>query len=335
MDQRFVIYGAGAIGGTIGGRLFEHGHDVVLVARGAHGEALQRDGLLLRTADGEVRLPVPTVLHPTELGPLDASRDVVVLAMKTQDTPDALEALGAVAPTATPIVCAQNGVENERLALRRFSTVIGMCVMLPATHLEPGVVEVSSTPLAGILDVGRYPSGVDAVTSAVAAALDGSGFSSQSVADVMRRKYAKLLMNLGNSLDAACGPGARSSWLFGRAREEAVACFAAAGIDSASEEEDRARRGDLLQVKPIDGKPRGGGSTWQSLARGARRTEVDHLNGEIVLLGRRHGVATPVNQVLQELGNRLAREGAAPGSVDVADVEAQAQEAIAEASHSS
>jgi 2-dehydropantoate 2-reductase len=332
MARRFIVYGAGAIGGTIGGRLFEHGHDVVLIARGEHGAALQRDGLLLRTADGEVRLPVPAVLHPSDLGPLDPARDVVVLAMKTQDTPDALDALAGVAPTAIPIVCAQNGVENERLALRRFATVIGMCVMLPATHLEPGVVEISSTPLAGILDVGRYPGGVDAVTEAVAGALDGSGFSSRAVPDVMRRKYAKLLMNLGNALDAACGPGARSSWLFGRAREEAVACFAAAGIDCASEEEDRARRGDLLQVKPIGGKPRGGGSTWQSLARGARRTEVDHLNGEVVLLGRLHGVATPVNQVLQELGNRLAREGAAPGSVAVADVEAAAEAAAAASS---
>ena len=316
--MRFVIYGAGAVGGTIGGRLFEHGHDVVLLARGAHGEALRRDGLTLRTADGEVTLRVPT-----ELGDVDPERDVVVLAMKTQDTPSALDALAAVAPPATPIVCAQNGVENERLALRRFANVHGMCVMLPAQHLEPGVVEQSSIPTAGILDVGRYPTGLDATTEAVAAALRASTFSSEAVPDVMRRKYAKLLMNLGNALDAACGPGARRSPLFARAREEALACFAAAGIDCASEEEDRARRGDLLQMRPIDGKPRGGGSTWQSLARGTGRVEADHLNGEIVLLGRLHGVPTPVNELCRQLANDLARSGAAPGSVDIADVEAR------------
>ena len=322
--MRFVIYGAGAVGGTIGGRLFEHGHEVVLVARGAHGGALQSEGLLLRTADGEVRLPVPTVLEPSALGPLDPARDVVVLGMKTQDTAAALDALAAVAPADVPIVCAQNGVENERLALRRFSTVIGMCVMLPASHLSPGVVEVSSTPVSGILDVGRYPSGVDEVAEEVAAALSASSFSSDAVRDVMRRKYAKLLMNLGNALDAACGAGARRSPLMAMARAEAVACFAAAGIDHASEAEDRARRGDLMTVKPIGGQPRGGGSTWQSLARGTGRTEVDHLNGEIVLLGRLHGVPTPVNALFQEVGNRLAREGATPGSVDVATLEAAA-----------
>ncbi len=320
MARRFIVHGAGAIGGTIGGRLFEHGHDVVLIARGDHGEALRRDGLLLRTADGDARLAVPTVLHPAEVT-IDPERDVVVLAMKTQDTPDALDDLAAVAPSSTPIVCAQNGVENERLALRRFADVHGMCVMLPATHLEPGVVEVSSTPLAGILDVGRYPTGLDDTTVAVAEALDASGFSSRAVPAIMRAKYAKLLMNLGNALEAACGGGARRSPLMAAARSEAYACFAAAGIDVASEEEDRERRGDLVTIKPIDGKPRGGGSTWQSLARGTGRTEADHLNGEVVLLGRLHGVPTPVNAVLQDVANRLARTGGAPGSVPVEDLE--------------
>ena len=322
MTRRFVVYGAGAVGGTIGGRLFEHGHDVVLIARGRHGEACRRDGLLLRDAAGEVTLAVPTVLHPSELD-IDPVRDVVVLAMKTQDTADALDALAAVASHSTPIVCAQNGVENERLALRRFARVHGMCVMLPASHLEPGVVEVSSTPIAGILDVGRYPTGADETTEALAAALDGSGFNSHAVDDVMRRKYAKLLMNLGNALDAACGAGARRSPLFARARDEAKACFAAAGIDVASEEEDRARRGDLLTVQPIGGQPRGGGSTWQSLARATGRTEVDYLNGEVVLLGRQLGIPTPVNELCQEVANELARAGASPGALDVADLEAR------------
>ena len=320
MAMRFVVYGAGAVGGTIGGRLFEHGHDVVLVARGAHGEACRRDGLTLRTADGEVTLRVPTVLHPSELT-VDPETDVVILSMKTQDTADALDALAAVAPATTPVVCAQNGVENERLALRRFARVHGMCVMLPATHLDPGVVEVSSTPVSGILDLGRYPAGSDATSEAVATALEASTFSSNAVPDVMRRKYAKLLMNLGNALDAACGPGARRSPLFAAARDEARECFAAAGIDVASDEEDRARRGDLLQVQPIAGKPRGGSSMWQSLARGTGRTEAAYLNGEVVLLGRQLGIPTPVNALLLEVAEELARSGAAPGSVDVAELQ--------------
>lgn len=322
MATRFVVYGAGAVGGTIGGRLHEHGHPVVLVARGPHGAACRDRGLRLRSADGEVTVGVPTVLAPAEL--TITSDDIVILAMKTQDTEAALAALAAVAPPSTPIVCAQNGVENERMALRRFRNVHGVCVMLPATHLEPGVVEVSSTPVAGILDVGHYPDGVDDTTAAVAGALDGSGFSSDAVADVMRRKYAKLLMNLGNALEAACGADGRRSRLVQVARDEARACLGAAGIDVATDEEDRERRGELLQVKPIDGRARGGGSTWQSLARGAGRTEVDWLNGEVVLLGRLHGVPTPVNELLQAVAGELARSGAAPGSIAIEDLEARA-----------
>lgn len=310
---RFIVYGAGAVGGTIGGRLFEHGHDVVLIARGGHGAAIARDGLRLRTPDGDHVLPIPVVDHPSALDP--GPGDVVVLAMKTQDTEAALSDLAAVAAPGLALVCAQNGVENERMALRRFPDVHAMCVMLPATHLDPGVVVAHGAPLSGILDVGRYPAGTDEVTGEVAEALDSSGFSSRADPAVMRRKYAKLLMNLGNALEAASGRATRTSDLGSRARREALACYAAAGIDAATVEEDATRRGDLVAIAAIEGVERGGGSSWQSLARGAGTVEADHLNGEIVLLGRLHGVPTPVNALLQRVANDMARTREPAGSL--------------------
>ena len=57
--MRYIIIGAGAVGGAIGGRLFESGHEVVLVARGAHLEALREGGLRLRTPEGSLTLPGP------------------------------------------------------------------------------------------------------------------------------------------------------------------------------------------------------------------------------------------------------------------------------------
>ena len=81
--------------------------------------------------------------------------------MKTQHTAGALDDLVASAPASNAVVCAQNGVENERLALRRFAAVYAMCVMLPAVHLQPGAVDAFSVPTVGILDVGRYPDGTD------------------------------------------------------------------------------------------------------------------------------------------------------------------------------
>ena len=168
--MRFVVYGAGAIGGAIGGRLAQHGHDVVLIARGAHFEALRDHGLRLVDPDSEATVSVPAVDHPSAID--WKPDDVVILAMKTQDTEAALAALPFESDLA--IVCAQNGVENERIALRRFARVYTMCVMLPSTHLEPGVVAVSSAPITGLLDLGCYPHGVDDTATEIAAVLQGS-----------------------------------------------------------------------------------------------------------------------------------------------------------------
>jgi 2-dehydropantoate 2-reductase len=311
--MRFLIYGAGAIGGTIGGRLFEAGHDVTLLARGDHLRALQDDGLTFATPAATVTLPIPAVEHPAEAAP--APGDVVILAMKSQHTAAAVGELAAAAPPGVAVVCAQNGVENERVALRSFPDVYGMTVMLPATHLEPGVVVAQSAGATGLLDIGRYPEGVDATAEAVAAALAGATFESVARPDIMRWKYRKLVMNLANAIEAVCGPGGRRSPLLGRVRDEGEAVLAAAGIPVASAEEDAERRADHLQMRPVDGRRREGGSTWQSLARGQATVESDYLNGEIVLLGRLHGVATPVNALLQRLATGAAAKGRPPGAM--------------------
>jgi 2-dehydropantoate 2-reductase len=315
--MRYIIYGAGAIGGVIGARLFQHGHDVVLIARGAHLDAIRAKGLVLASPNESVALPIPAAGRPSEIE--FRAGDAVVMAMKTQDTAAALEELAAFAGDSVPVICAQNGVENERLALRRFRHVYATAVMLPATHLEPGVVQADSATVTGILDTGCYPRGVDAFCTRWTADLEASNFSARPDPAIMRRKYTKLLMNLGNAVQAACGT-ADAREVLRRAREEAIACYRAAGIDFASDEEDRERRGNLIRIGPISGRPRGGGSSWQSLARGSTTIETDYLNGEIVLLGRLHGVPTPVNQRLQHVANRLAREGAPPGTMSVEDL---------------
>ena len=317
--MRYIVVGAGAIGGTIGGRLHQAGRDVVVIARGAHGEAIRRTGLRLRDPEGEAVLDIACVAAPHDMA--WRPDDVVVVATKTHDADAALTAVADAAPASVAVVCATNGLEAERLALRRFESVHGLCVMLPAAHLEPGEVAAYSAPVSGILDVGAYPDGHDDLDAQVAADLSTATFASEPIGDVMARKRQKLLLNLANVLDAACPPGSDTSDIYAAARAEAEACFAAAGDPVASDEEDMARRKEAgLGMRPIDGERRGGGSTWQSLARGLGSTEADYLNGEIVLLGRLHGVPTPVNEVLQSLARELAGAGAPPDSVDPDDI---------------
>ncbi|WP_043734053.1 ketopantoate reductase family protein [Streptomyces zinciresistens] len=337
--MRYVVIGAGAVGGTIGGRLAGAGQEVVLVARGAHHAALRDHGLRLRVPEGELTYRLPVVDGPDALGALRAD-DVLLLAVKTQDSLDALRAWGP-APVAgggtaaerLPLVCAQNGVESQRLALRHFRRVLGVCVWLPSTYVEPGVVSAAGSPLTGILHLGRHPHGTGETARRIAADLEKAHFEAPVVPDVARWQYAKLLANLGNALEALCGPVAdeRAAAFFGRVRAEGAAVLDAAGIAYASAEEQRAVRGDKVTLVPLDGVPRGGGSSWQSLVRGTGTIEADYLNGEIVLLGRLHGVPAPLNELLRRLADSYARERRAAGSLPLDDLLALEREAVARA----
>ncbi|GAA4985207.1 ketopantoate reductase family protein [Actinopolymorpha pittospori] len=316
--RRFVVYGAGAIGGVLGARLFAAGHDVVLIARGEHLAAIRADGLRVDSPDDSQTLRIPAVEHPSEIDWRPG--DVALLAMKSTGTEEALRALAAVADPGTPIVVVQNGVANELAALRHFANVYGVHVRFPATHLTPGVVEAQSAPVTGILDLGRYPDGVDDIAEQVAAAFRSATFLSEARPDIMRGKYTKLLGNIGNAVDALCGGrGEDISPVNKLIREEGRAVLEAVGISYLSFDDDRERRGEAIRTRPVNGKARTGSSSWQSLARATGSIEADHLNGEIVLLGRIHGVPTPANELARHLANRAAREGTPPGSLSVAE----------------
>ncbi|NUW44716.1 ketopantoate reductase family protein [Nonomuraea rhodomycinica] len=307
--MRYIVIGAGAVGGTIGARLFQAGHEVLLIARGAHYEALRTRGLRLLTPESDDTLPVPTADGPVPT----RDDDVLVLATKSQDTVAALDPW----PRHLPVLCAQNGVDNERTVMRRFERVYGMCVWLPALHLEPGTVAAYGMPHSGMFHVGRYPQGVDDLARQMVADLCKSDFVALAQPDVMRWKYGKLLGNLGNAVEALCGHEPGVGTLHDRARAEGAAVLEEAGIPYTGQEEESALRGDQVDVRPIGGAQRGGGSSWQSLARSSGTIETDYLNGEIVLLGREYGLPTPVNDVLQREADRFAREKLPPGSMPV------------------
>jgi 2-dehydropantoate 2-reductase len=319
--MRFVVLGAGAVGGTIGARLIDAGHDVVLLARGEHADVMRRDGLRVALPDRVITVR-PTV-HDAVPDLALTDGDVLLLCTKTQDTAAVLAGLPR---HDLPVFCVQNGVANEHIALRRCDAVYGVVVMLPAVFLEAGQIDAQGTPFSGLLDLGLAVGGTDTTAEQVAGILDASGFVSRAVPDIMRWKYAKLLRNLGNALEGLCGHPddpdelEQVTALDERAQAEGRAVYRAAGIDWVSDEEWFARRGQQVQWAPVEGRARTGGSTWQSLARGLRAVEADYLNGEIVLLGRRHHVPTPLNLLLQRWAVDAAHAGRPPGSVRPAEI---------------
>lgn len=317
--MRFIIYGAGGIGGPLGLFLAEAGSEVVLIARGEHLRRIQAEGLTVHAGDGSRTRKLAVVGHP---GDLEAtSSDVVVLTMKTQDTEAALRDLQAAGfdPWTTPIFCVQNGLANERIASRYFARVYGVMIVIPGIHLEPGVVFNPISGNHGYLDVGRYPTGVDDLAEKFVAAVRNAGYAANTHPDVMAPKGAKFLTNLGNAMGAITDGRGDEKPYMEHVYTEAKACLTAAGLPFEEEaswnDRVKAHRGTNV---PLEGLLSGNrGSSWQSLTRGQGSIEADFLNGEVVLHGRRYGIPTPYNEVLQRVANEMARRRQQPGLYSV------------------
>lgn len=320
--MRYVVLGIGAVGGTIAARLADAGHEVAALARGEHAARVRADGLRLDAPDGVVtaRLDVAETPDRLRLRP----DDVLLLATKSQHTAGVLDALPPAARD-LPVLCVQNGVSNEREALRRHGEVHGVCVMLPALHTEPGRVAVFAEPSA-VLDVGRWAGGHDDLDDAVAADLSAAGLLTRARDDVAAYKRRKLLTNLGNAVQALLGTDldddgrAVAADLDRRAVAEGEGVLVEAGLpplDLAEWEREVVAR---IRVVDVPGVRRGGGSTWQSLVRGAGSVEADHLNGEVVLQARLLGGRAPVNEALRRAAVDAAREGRPPGSMTPAEL---------------
>jgi ketopantoate reductase len=216
------------------------------------------------------------------------------------------------------VITLQNGLDNERAALRRFATVFGATVWLPATHLRPGQVRASGTPAPGALWLGAYPNGGHDRLPGIAGDLADAGFVTEVVEDIVPWKARKLVGNVANALDALYRPSPLREAAIQAVREEARSVLTAAGIGIADTDLGD-RIADTVAIGTVPGHDRGGSSTWQSLARQAS-PETDYLSGEVALQARLHSRAAPYNAALAERIQRAATEGVAAGSLDDDDL---------------
>lgn len=321
--MRVIVVGAGAVGSVLAARLHQGGADVVMVGRAAHVAAINERGLRVRTAEEETRVAVRALTSLAELRP--GRDDAVLITAKTQDTAPIHDAVLRWNRDVA-VVCGTNGVEHERLALRRFDRVYGMVVQLPATYEQPGVVTALCLPTNALVDVGCYPAGTDDTAHALAEVMAASPHvSCEADPAVMTKKAAKLLVNLTNASEAVCGPGGRFHPVSKAAMREGRRVFAAAGVafELPAELDGRYKeRLASMQFAIPEGDTFIGGSTWQGLAKAAGTTETDYFNGEIVLLGRLHGIPTPHNEFLQRLVSQHALAAVPPGTLTAEQLEA-------------
>ncbi|UED86733.1 ketopantoate reductase family protein [Streptomyces profundus] len=328
MTRRYVVIGAGAVGGALAADLLLAGIPAVLSARGAALDAVRARGLVRVTPAGRRTVPVPVVGGPTEIEL--TPDDVLVLATKAQDARATL-ADWAWRPTSDgglaadlPVITLQNGLDAERVAARLFASVVGATVLVPARQLGPGEVLTAAAPKAGQLLVGGLPLPArpgPPGPAAVAFVEDAraAGWLAQGVPDVSRWKAWKLVHNVTNAVELFTGAPEELAAVGRRASAEARTVLDAAGHAVADPDVERSYDPALATIVPGSGHVQGQQSTWQSFARGAS-SEVDFLNGEISLLGRLHGVATPVNTALQRLLGVAASAGEKPGRRHIAEV---------------
>ena len=322
MPGRYVVLGAGAVGGIFAGYLAEAGVDVTMVSRPAHVEAVRRWGLELILDNGDRLITHPkTASSVAEARP--QSGDIVLLTCKTFDTLAALAELGDILPSGPrAIVNCQNSVRNEEMTARVFPRVYGAALLLGGRLVQPGRVHALNG--LGRVTLGRYPTGTDAICDEIGADLRSAGFGVTVSDDIMVEKWSKTIINCGNAIyaitnipssDRATNPALIE--LSNLVVAEVEAAYEAAGI-----------RHHLLRdylPKPSPNNARVGPvpasglefytSTWNDLIRrlGAGHCETDWFNGEISRLGHEHDVLTPANDALLEIALQMAVEMRPPG----------------------
>lgn len=291
--MKVLVFGAGAIGSLVGGML--HGpHEVTLVARRAHVEAIRRSGLRI-TGIRQRTVPLAAV---TELAPGTAA-DIVLLTTKAYDTAAAIEALGPNLE-GSPILCSlQNGVGNYEALQAAFPTrpVLGATTTMGALLEGPGVVRY-----AGIGDtlVGGAPKDLGTAAT-LARALRDAGFNALGVPDIRGPLWQKAIVNAAiNPLSAL--EGVPNGELLARPdlreRMERVATECAAiarAIKVALPEKDTFAVVLRVAERTADNR----NSMLQSLDRG-RRTEIDAIVGAFLRAAQRVGLEAPESAKLYE-----------------------------------
>jgi 2-dehydropantoate 2-reductase len=317
--MRFIVYGAGGIGSIMGGHLARTGHDVILIGRPGHVEAINKNGLRLITPTGTYVLKIPAVTAPDRIS--FGGGDVVLLCVKGQNTEGAMRDLNALTKD-VPVFCFQNGVRNEEIAAQYFPGVYGVMVRVGAVYLNDGEVTARRDP-PGWYIIGRYPEGIDETAEAVAGGLREAGYFVRTTDNVMPYKWGKLMANVGNAVGAITdGKWEEMMPLFRAVFEEARPLVEEAGIDWISQEQVAKDWPEI--TAPLRGSlnTEAQSSTWQSLARRQGSVEVEFLNGEIVRLANKLGKSAPLNEKLLRISQEMAANHELPGRYTIAELSA-------------
>jgi 2-dehydropantoate 2-reductase len=343
MSERILVYGAGAIGGQVAGRLAGAGHDVTAAEPwAAHREAINRDGISIRSLDGSMETHRLHAVAPEALaGPFD----VLFLAVKSYDTLPVLErVLPLLAPDA-PVVSTQNSLNEEWLApVVGPERVVGGVILVNAVLLEPGRISATasvtqasaSARMPGVF-VGEYQRPAGALARRIAGLLEAV-WPAVAIDDLLHERWSKMVNNV--MLNPTSGvSGLRSADLLAHADARRALVGIAAEVLCVAQAEGHPLAkvmGDFTAHQVLEGAEGRDGAFQRGLAERAARvspdaatsllqdvlrqrpTEVDYFSGLIARKGSQHGIATPWCAAVTEMVHRVESGALAPAPENLA-----------------
>ncbi|MDU8945592.1 ketopantoate reductase family protein [Ovoidimarina sediminis] len=291
--MRAIIYGAGALGCFYGARLQESGHDVTYIARGAHLEAMQRNGLRIESRLGDVHIET---IDATDDPTMVRQGDLIFFAVKNYDVETAIPAMAGLVGADTRIITVQNGVWAQPLLADRFGRerVLPGVVVLPADIKAPGVIRTPAEVELGGLTFGPYGGGVSEHAVRIHDAFVASGVPATLTEDIWRalwEKFIRLSAYSAMTVSARLNIGAIQKTAAARDLMHSLVgeTAAIARASHGSVPPDAAKSAfDFLMSLPSDIHA----SMLDDLLRG-KRIELDWLSGEVIRRGRELGIPTP------------------------------------------
>jgi len=319
----YLIFGAGAIGAYIGGSLALIGERVVFLDRPETCEIITETGLRLQLGEGTFRVAEPMMVdtpsRALELGPFRAA----VFAMKSFDTQTALDEIAPFKEQVPPILCLQNGVENESRIAQTLGDGQVIAGTLTSAIGKTGVGEIVLEKLRGVGIAKGHP-----LAKLLVTALNQAGLNAQLYSSAPSMKWSKLLTNLLANASSAILE-MEPLKIYSHAglfrleiaqMREALAVIEAMGItvvDLPGTPVRMLRRAIGLPSsvsRPLLKRAVGGGrggkmpSLYIDLQAGRKKSEVDFLNGAVVRYGEKLGIATPANRLFNQILLGLAQE---------------------------
>ena len=314
---RIAIFGAGGIGGYLGGRLSQAGEEVVLIARGEHLQAIKEHGLRVDSIKGDfVATPDLATDNPTEAGPVDA----VILGVKAWQVLDAAKAMRPMIGPETFVVPMQNGVEaTAELAsvLGEKSVVVGLGGLV-SYIVGPGhILHAGGEPFVSF---GESDNSTSERTQNLLTAFKNAGVNASIPTNIQAALWGKLAFMAANSGVGAITRVPSGQWrsvvgsweMAQQVVREVLAVAAGKGIEMPNDSLAAA-------VARLEGSPPNGTSSMQRDLMEGRPSELEVQNGAVVRLGLETGVLTPVNTFIYN--SLLPQEMKARGEFPVQEYE--------------